>query len=319
MKIDKLIKHSFNFSLADETKLKNSFASIKYLTHGLINLGKNVPRPEFLLNYAENFYHYSLRKDYQEKIACLKSGLDKKSIREIDKMLKKQKYIFTNNILNIDTIFSKDEIKEQQKTNPNTYRRQYPGLAAHSAEVFINKNGLKFISSSGIDKLSGTVLIDGGAFVGDSAIIFSKEYFFKKIYAFEPDKNTFQLLLKNIKRFNLKNVKPVNNGLGLKNKGTGGFKIISIDKFLNTKKDGNPIGVIKMDIEGYEYEAILGAVKTIKKNFPLLLISIYHTAYDFFEIKPFIERMFPSKYTFRVRKINPFSPTTDIFLICIPK
>jgi hypothetical protein len=33
----------------------------------------------------------------------------------------------------------------------------------------------------------------------------------------------------------------------------------------------------------------LGAEKTIKKDKPILLISVYHTGKDFFEIKPLLE------------------------------
>jgi hypothetical protein len=63
------------------------------------------------------------------------------------------------------------------------------------------------------------------------------------------------------------------------------------------------IGLIKLDVEGNELSSIKGAKKCIKKNKPILLISLYHTAKDFFEIKPMIEQM-GLGYKFRIRKVT---------------
>ena len=55
------------------------------------------------------------------------------------------------------------------------------------------------------------------------------------------------------------------------------------------------------DSEGGEQLLLKGAVETIRTQHPILLISIYHSANDFFEIKPMIEKMC-DKYTFRIIK-----------------
>ena len=39
-----------------------------------------------------------------------------------------------------------------------------------------------------------------------------------------------------------------------------------------------------MDVEGFEYNVIKGGLNIIKKNNPIMIISMYHTAKDFFEI-----------------------------------
>ena len=49
------------------------------------------------------------------------------------------------------------------------------------------------------------------------------------------------------------------------------------------------IGLIKVDIEGFEQNFLKGATQTIKKFKPTMLLSIYHNYSDFFKIKPLIE------------------------------
>lgn len=49
------------------------------------------------------------------------------------------------------------------------------------------------------------------------------------------------------------------------------------------------VGLIKVDIEGFEQNFLKGAEQTIKSQRPILLISIYHNYDDFYKIKPMIE------------------------------
>lgn len=60
------------------------------------------------------------------------------------------------------------------------------------------------------------------------------------------------------------------------------------------------ITLIKMDIEGAEYEALEGAEKIIKKYKPRLAISIYHNPSDYWRIYEIIHN-FSSEYKFAVR------------------
>ena len=60
------------------------------------------------------------------------------------------------------------------------------------------------------------------------------------------------------------------------------------------------VKLIKMDIEGAEYEALLGAEKTIKTNKPGLAISIYHNAMDYYRIAELILHFVPD-YNLSIR------------------
>lgn len=96
------------------------------------------------------------------------------------------------------------------------------------------------------------------------------------------------------------------DGLGYKNEIR--VKTVSIDEYV--RQHGLNVGLIKADIEGAERELIKGARETILKYKPALLMSIYHTADDFFELKKMIEDL-NAGYRFKI-----FQPITakNIFL-----
>ncbi len=62
--------------------------------------------------------------------------------------------------------------------------------------------------------------------------------------------------------------------------GVSTIETISLDEVL----EGKEITYLKMDIEGAEYDAILGAKNLIEKNHPRMAISIYHSPEDFVTI-----------------------------------
>jgi FkbM family methyltransferase len=60
------------------------------------------------------------------------------------------------------------------------------------------------------------------------------------------------------------------------------------------------ITLIKMDIEGAEYEALLGARQTIIRNQPRLCVAIYHNAEDYFRIAELLHSFVP-EYKMAIR------------------
>jgi FkbM family methyltransferase len=54
-----------------------------------------------------------------------------------------------------------------------------------------------------------------------------------------------------------------------------------------------PITMIKMDIEGAEYDALLGGRKTIQRDQPILAICVYHAQNDIWRIPLLIHEMVP--------------------------
>lgn len=88
--------------------------------------------------------------------------------------------------------------------------------------------------------------------------------------------------------------------------------IVTIDSY--TSSHDLNVGLIKLDIEGSELEAIKGAIETICKYKPILLISVYHLPKDFFEIKPLLESL-NLGYQFMFRKLVYHDPMTEVSLI----
>jgi len=132
-------------------------------------------------------------------------------------------------------------------------------------EVFLDKD--YFLLESFLPELNNIVL-DLGAGIGDytlfSSIRVSKR---GKVISVEADLQTFELLKKNVKENNLKNVIPLNMFVSSEREH-------SID-FIVEKLRLRKVDLIKMDIEGEEYNALKGAIKTIRKFKPKIIIEIH--------------------------------------------
>lgn len=239
-------------------------------------------------------------------------------------------------------LFTSDELEERKLVEPYMRRiRKVIRLSNDHYEVpvFYYENGLKFIKDKvDISYLNNTIFVDGGAYNGDSAIVFYR-YNPIKILMFEPSKINCKLINETLNlNYYLKDICEVfqlalgsDNSISILHyEGSASsimhaiddctqkeeVKIVKLDDFL--KDINSRVGLIKLDIEGFEYEAITGSLNLIHKHRPILLISIYHTPKDFFYIKPLLETSIPD-YSFIIRKLNPYHPTYETMLICWPK
>ena len=71
--------------------------------------------------------------------------------------------------------------------------------------------------------------------------------------------------------------------------GVSKINTVSLDEVLKDKR----ITFLKMDIEGAEYDALIGAQNVIKNNHPRMAISIYHSPEDFITIPYLLLQMNP--------------------------
>ncbi len=72
------------------------------------------------------------------------------------------------------------------------------------------------------------------------------------------------------------------------------------------------VTLIKMDIEGSEYEAILGAKRVIQSCRPRLAIAIYHSGKDYYRLALLVKELVP-EYKIAVRHHNKNHCDTDMY------
>ena len=71
---------------------------------------------------------------------------------------------------------------------------------------------------------------------------------------------------------------------------------------------------IKYDVEGAEYEALVGSCATIKRTYPTLLVSLYHRSKDIFFLINYIKERYP-EYSLRLARLRCI-PAWEVDLIC---
>jgi len=107
-----------------------------------------------------------------------------------------------------------------------------------------------------------------------------------------------------------------NNGIdssaNFNNTSKSKVSIVSLDTVLLNSKPN----YIKMDIEGAEKEALLGAKQIIKKHKPNLAICLYHKPEDLWELPLLINQIEPS-YNMYIRVHEDMCLSTVLY--CIPK
>lgn len=205
----------------------------------------------------------------------------------------KIKQIIKNCIEKIRRIKTKDDIFSFKYNNETIYfylpyKKDYVQQQILFRNTFYENNLFKKINK--LIKKDSTFL-DIGSNIENHIIYYTKILNAKKVYGFEPQKDVFKILKKNIKLNNVSNrVDVFNIGLGsedaratiknkpkdnrgatsLKSHRKGEFQITTIDNIKIKEK----IDFIKIDTEGFEKEVLIGGIKTIKKNMPIVWVEI---------------------------------------------
>lgn len=161
------------------------------------------------------------------------------------------------------------------------------------------------------------IFVDCGGYTGDTVQSYMEHMkLYKHIYVYEPDAANISKCKENLK--NLKGITISQAGVGEKSEtltfvGTqksGAFvndenakgeriNIISLDEDIS-----EPITFLKMDVEGFEIDAINGAARHIREEKPKLAICIYHLITDFWKIPQLIHSLNP-EYDFYIRHYHP--------------
>jgi FkbM family methyltransferase len=249
-------------------------------------------------------------EDYINDITELKLNLSHMELSKIEHIIKRlEKITILENIYKKNDVYTDEElfkfigmnsIKKSIKQVDNYWQLYNYKLPIKSFEpsIFCDKYKLNEIKSCNKIKGTNKVIFDVGGYCGDSALILKEFFPNNKLYVFECVKPLCDMIETTIKLNNLQDVIPVNLALGNVEDGEidtkyAGFnskaKLSTLDKYV--KENNIEVGLIKTDIEGAEWDLLHGSIETIKKQKPILVISIYHNYRDFMKIKPFIESL----------------------------
>ena len=285
------------------------------------------------------------REDSAQRFSALISGLDNESRNTVSDIIHRMGMIADGN-KSLQDVYTQREQEEFVRMNDEFsskivklndnlyyYNGYYLPVNQFDSSVFFTRYGIDKLTT--LDSVRNKHIIDAGGYVGDTALLFSS-YTDKNIHVFEASPSNMDIIRETIRLNHLDNIVPVSKALGEKS-GTATFSlgernscnslverpgynypdhievpVVTLDDYV--RGNNIEVGLIKVDIEGGEQMLLRGAVETIRTQHPILLISIYHSANDFFEIKPMIEKMC-DKYTFRI--VKPANPAIALETILL--
>ena len=174
-------------------------------------------------------------------------------------------------------------------------------------------------------------LVDLGGYDGDTLRqwIRETEGDYQHILTLEPDVKNFKKMQRKMEGWDMSRVTCVNAAAhsekttltfavrGGRNSALLGTAGLNAKKTLEVPAEsvdgllqGNPAGLIKMDVEGNEGEALKGAQKAIRQDHPPLMISAYHRSEDLFALPLLVESLAGPGYRYYLRH-HPYVPAWE--------
>jgi len=232
---------------------------------------------------------------------------------------------------------SKKHILENKDEYESMYKRLYDKKSKDIFKKIINFRlgfNLEFLKDFKVDfvnqyfedflELNEEYFVDAGGFHGETSIEFIKRCKnFKRIFLLEPCADSMSIAKKNLSE--AKNIHFLQVGLSDVNenvsfdaesgsansigKGDSTIEVNTLDSLINDQ-----VSFIKMDLEGYEDKALLGAKNTIRTYHPKLAISVYHKFNDLIEI-PKLVLGFRKDYDLFLRHYTEGTDETVMFFI----
>jgi FkbM family methyltransferase len=220
------------------------------------------------------------------------------------------------------------EMRNQLETNLDEWYSLYKNLAdSESQAVFLNL--ILYRGTANLDYMNDfevrfqdqyfeefmayekEVLVDIGGYNGDTTEIFCHKYpNYQKVHFFEPSEANMNEAKSRLSRFS--NIKFHQQGVSNKeeklyfNSTAGSCSSIQktgedvIQTIILDNHIDEPVTFIKMDIEGWELNALEGCKNHIRDRQPKLAIAAYHRTSDFLEIPKYILSL-SSKYKIYLR------------------
>ena len=310
-----------------------------------VNQMKNVYlyNNEYERKAIKSFYEYYERDDFKELFMNLVHGMEAEDIAMIVKILQRQRRAKETEGREAD-LFSMEEQQQILKMKKELageilrvaddmycYKHYFLPIRHFEPSVFYYRHGIDCIENP--EKIRQRDILDIGGFIGDSVLVL-EPLTKKRIFSFEAVEKHYNLIKKTVAMNGLDNVIIERMALGdhegkieievadssssinpnevVQITGAESVPLGTLDRYEETHP--MDVGLIKVDIEGTEQSFLRGARRTIEKYKPVLLMSIYHNADDFFNIKPMIES-WNLGYKFRIHKLIDYSVSREVLLI----
>jgi FkbM family methyltransferase len=218
--------------------------------------------------------------------------LFKKQARALSK---EYKYLFLN--------ATKDEVFFQKKKRKMFGSLLVPDGDSHFPKAHDRYQYATFLLAT-IYLKEKRVAVDVGAHVGFMSRAMSE--IFNTTISIEPDQRNYQCLQLNCPKVLHINeavgtgketgsiVSHIENtGMNYFEEGSDGMQTCRIDDLI---EETDQVDLIKFDIQGFEYKALLGAAKTIEKWMPILIVEVSMGNGEFHDIEEIRELLFNLGY-----------------------
>ncbi|MGB6329964.1 MAG: FkbM family methyltransferase [Halarcobacter sp.] len=253
--------------------------------------------------------------------------LEKQKFDEYE--LNKLNYSFTTpEIANIMTLYNLLEDKKSKDVFLSILKFKLTEDYYYTISVK-DEAKLQYIDNEVIHFSDDEVFLDCGGFIGDTIESFLKvtNGRFKHIYSYEPEENNFNRLNAYVSTLSQKDkITTINAGVYYKNKTfyLSGYSSATTCTENVTDRKAEVVSLdesikhiptfIKMDIESFEIQALLGASNSIMKHKPKLAIAVYHKFDDLWNI-PLLLKQWVPEYKLIMRHYDSTQEETIIYAI----
>ena len=288
-------------NIVDFTGIIDDFSPIgqKWQNLNLVKMS-SLGKDDLVVNCSTSISPISVNNNL--KLQGILSVVDYYIFNFIDNNIPKSSFIismedtFNKNIEKFEKVFNllNDELSKETFKNVLKYRLTGNPLFMNNFKIRLAEQYIENFMN-----YKNEIYVDAGGYDGDSIIEFCLKFpDYKKVYFFEPSLINLEKAKKRLK--NISNINFIDYGLSDKNQilnfnsfdgsassisdsGDTQIKVTTLDECIVER-----VSTIKMDIEGWELNALKGCQNHIEISQPKLAIAVYHKSEDFFEIPYYI-------------------------------
>lgn len=278
--------------------------------------------------------YHELKKEYEEMIVLLAFGTQRPEVLDNIKRIALEQELYVPDVPVVgDLLFSEQLLKDHRSEieevyhllsddrSKEVYENIIFGKLTGELPYLLNAENSYEDCKKMLPYSKDEIYLDLGAYNGDTALEFIKDCpNYRKIIAVEPDFKNYRKCMENLKKY--ANIEVVNACIdeavgerrflmdggrksAMMTQGGVAIPAISVDNLMK----GERLSYIKIDVEGMEKEALLGARETILLHKPKMLVSAYHRSDDLFSLPLLVKKM-AGNFRLYLRHL-PYLPAWD--------